>query len=262
MRDRCEWLRVPFSFHSFARSHLSSPSCLPGCALSLPPPARSAQVSTSACVARLLSAVPPCAGGPTQVLLLDVHDLDLRMWFRQDSVAPLTASVLDALLRPRLAQLLCRAQTAALAPAGSEQAQAARPSVAAAAAPSVVAVVCFPDAGAEQRFGHVVRRWGVPVLVCDKRHRHDGGGHDGLEAAAACVRPLGSDALAALLQPPDGAVAGEGVTWHVVVVDDIVRTGAALWWWRELPPRAAAMSWLRRVRACAMMRRTDAAGGA
>jgi len=98
------------------------------------------EVATASTVARLLSGLPSCGGGPVRVIVYDLHTLQNRFYFHGNAVASLCSTV------PLLLTTL------------KEQARVGKP----------VEVIAFPDDGACKRFGKVFAEAGYPLVTCGK----------------------------------------------------------------------------------------------
>jgi len=94
------------------------------------------EIATAATLARMLSMVPSCARGPTQIHTLDIHTLHNQFYFR-DSVLIGLYTCID-LLRNRIALL----------PDAS------------------IVSIAFPDEGAYKRFSNKFTDY--PVIICHK----------------------------------------------------------------------------------------------
>jgi phosphoribosylpyrophosphate synthetase len=64
---------------------------------------RVGEVATAASLARILSMIPQCAGGPTQLLILDIHALQERFYFTDNVIVHLKSCV--RLLNEEIAKL-------------------------------------------------------------------------------------------------------------------------------------------------------------
>jgi len=64
---------------------------------------RQGEVATAATLARLLSVIPHCAGGPVQLVFFDIHALQEQFYFTDNIIVQLKSCT--RLLRDRLAQL-------------------------------------------------------------------------------------------------------------------------------------------------------------
>lgn len=95
-------------------------------------------VATAFTLARILSAVPPSRGGPTSVVIFDIHALQERFYFG-DGVLPLFESGIPLLLE-RLRALPDRGRV----------------------------TIAYPDEGAWKRFHYQFRDEGYPEVICTK----------------------------------------------------------------------------------------------
>lgn len=95
-------------------------------------------VATAFTLARILSNVPPSRGGPTSLVIFDIHALQERFYFG-DAVLPLFESGVPLLLE-RLARLPDRDNI----------------------------TIAYPDEGAWKRFHYQFKKEGFPEIVCTK----------------------------------------------------------------------------------------------
>jgi len=95
-------------------------------------------VATAFTLARILSNVPPSRGGPTSLVIFDIHALQERFYFG-DAVLPLFESGVPLLLE-RLAQLPDRDNI----------------------------TIAYPDEGAWKRFHYQFKQEGYPEVICTK----------------------------------------------------------------------------------------------
>eukprot|EP00798_Chlamydomonas_sp_ICE-L_P022009 gene22009-29068_t len=95
-------------------------------------------VATASTLARIMSNVPPSRGGPTSLVIFDIHALQERFYFG-DAVLPLFESGIPLLLE-RLAQLPDRDKI----------------------------TIAYPDEGAFKRFHQSFKAEGYPEVICTK----------------------------------------------------------------------------------------------
>ncbi|EFJ16270.1 hypothetical protein SELMODRAFT_268420 [Selaginella moellendorffii] len=127
-------------------------------------------IATAFTLARILSNIPISRGGPTSLVIFDIHALQERFYFG-DSVLPCFESGIP-LLKHRLHQL----------------------------PDSTNVTIAFPDEGAWKRFNKQFEHF--PTIICTK------------------VR----DGNKRIVRLKEGEAAGR----HVVIVDDLVRSGGTL----------------------------------
>lgn len=95
-------------------------------------------VATAFTLARILSNVPPSRGGPTSLVIFDIHALQERFYFG-DAVLPLFESGVPLLLE-RLARLPDKDNI----------------------------TIAYPDEGAWKRFHYQFKKEGFPEIICTK----------------------------------------------------------------------------------------------
>uniref|UniRef100_A0A383W0Y5 ribose-phosphate diphosphokinase n=1 Tax=Tetradesmus obliquus TaxID=3088 RepID=A0A383W0Y5_TETOB len=95
-------------------------------------------VATAFTLARILSNIPPSRGGPTSIVIFDIHALQERFYFG-DSVLPLFESGIPLLLE-RLKQLPDQDKV----------------------------TIAYPDEGAWKRFHYQFKDEGYPEVICTK----------------------------------------------------------------------------------------------
>lgn len=95
-------------------------------------------VATAFTLARMLSNIPPSRGGPTSVVIFDIHALQERFYFGDD-VLPLFESGMPLLLE----RLRCLEDNANI-------------------------TIAYPDEGAWKRFHYQLKDAGYPEVICTK----------------------------------------------------------------------------------------------
>lgn len=104
---------------------------------------REGEIATARTLARILSSVPPCRGGPLDLVIFDIHALQERFYFG-DNVIPVLQSGVPLLLR-KLEQL---------ALASKDQ--------------KFEWTIAFPDMGAYMRYNHMFSAF--DTIICMKVH--------------------------------------------------------------------------------------------
>lgn len=99
------------------------------------------EIATASTLARMISAVPQSAGGPSQVIIFDIHTLQNQFYFNETVLTRLTSAV--ELLHHEIRQWQDRMPVA----------------------------IAFPDEGAHKRFATMFQQW--ETVICTKVREGD-----------------------------------------------------------------------------------------
>jgi len=112
------------------------------------------QVATASTIARLFSTLPPTAGGPTRVMIFDVHTLQNKFYFFGHAIADLFSCI----------PLLLTRTNAYIGPVETASEETKNPAC-------LFDAIAFPDEGAGKRFGTYFP--GYEKIICGKQRIGD-----------------------------------------------------------------------------------------